>query len=935
MGLAFGAHKRVATLCRQSRALRKSLHKSLIFTVHTASDAAAAPAVDPFSSVLIESALEVYVISDLHTDYVENMKWVQDLITNATCNTAGAVGSINPDDCQGHHKDLQDESESIVDGEKSRDKVEKVQGGCEFIHTQRVLLVAGDVSDCLSTLRMTLSLLQKCFWKVFFIPGNHELWVKGAPDRSDGAVNSVEKLKKVLDLCSSLGVETSPTLLGPHLLIAPLHSWHHETFDQESDIPGIPKASTTMADFFKCDWPIEVAGPSGQGSLQLAQWADRLNKDVPWLLQNGKIQDDPSSTAFDSISSSTTRPACQSAVLQTCTKLEQLEIPASGGTELLPSTSTPVASSVYGGSSDDPAHPLTSSSQQQQPYDELLHPQPSTLGYFKSLTSAPEVISFSHFLPDQRLIPEKRFLYFPNLVKAVGSIPLSERVRRLAPIAHVFGHSHFAWDATLSHSSAEEGELGGPGSAVRYIQAPLCYPPERKRRSESLSLTSAWQKTSIWGDSATCTASSQQQQQQQDLSSRVSSQDAVQFSRMTRSASESHELSPSCNALPLLLYRAHYKVRGQQRSTSIAERVARHRSASPNVQALNVNMVSQTESTYEDLLLKFWQQNKKVAFPDFMESANGSPSLSDRSESSSADDGLEDLNFKLDFVEWDGALCPPLSGAYWSDYYQRFDRVPENITMADWVARRSGFQRLLCRSSTSDSSNGATRQRDEILKETTALVETAMLAAVSGLAYLVSTILKIENTVGYFLPLPIVLASMRSGVRSGWKTMSATAFLLVVLLGPLRAVSYLLLHGLVAATLGTLWKLKVGWWTGIAISSLVRMVGQLSYLLLSSVTMNENFFWVILNSVYTMLDQISAAVGGAGAPSTTAVASLLFSLLLVNSTIYVFLLHVVYRLVLQGMGYSLGPLPGIISKYLYAGMAPEMRQQLEQGKKQQ
>ena len=53
-----------------------------------------------------------------------------------------------------------------------------------------------------------------------------------------------------------------------------------------------------------------------------------------------------------------------------------------------------------------------------------------------------------------------------------------------------------------------------------------------------------------------------------------------------------------------------------------------------------------------------------------------------------------------------------------------------------------------------------------------------------------------------------------------------------VLLGPLRAVSYLLLHGLVAATLGTLWKGGVGWWTSIAISSVVRMVGQLSYLVL-------------------------------------------------------------------------------------------------------
>lgn len=54
-----------------------------------------------------------------------------------------------------------------------------------------------------------------------------------------------------------------------------------------------------------------------------------------------------------------------------------------------------------------------------------------------------------------------------------------------------------------------------------------------------------------------------------------------------------------------------------------------------------------------------------------------------------------------------------------------------------------------------------------------------MLAAVSGLAYLLSTILKLENSLGYFLPLPVVLAALRSGGGAGWRTMMATCFLLV------------------------------------------------------------------------------------------------------------------------------------------------------------
>ncbi|MEW5313334.1 MAG: hypothetical protein WDW38_004911 [Sanguina aurantia] len=88
------------------------------------------------------------------------------------------------------------------------------------------------------------------------------------------------------------------------------------------------------------------------------------------------------------------------------------------------------------------------------------------------------VLSFSHFLPRLELLPEKRFLMFPNLAKAVGSSPLNSRVQQLTAVAsshvHVFGHTHFAWDTTLD--------------GVRYLQAPLCYPTERSRRLKSIVL---------------------------------------------------------------------------------------------------------------------------------------------------------------------------------------------------------------------------------------------------------------------------------------------------------------------------------------------------------------------------------------------------------------------------------------------------------------
>jgi len=84
------------------------------------------------------------------------------------------------------------------------------------------------------------------------------------------------------------------------------------------------------------------------------------------------------------------------------------------------------------------------------------------------------LLSFSHFLPFIELCPEKRFLQYPDLMKAVGSLPLGRRVSALRPDCHVFGHTHFGWD----------GEIDG----IRFVQAALATPRERRRRMRSLQI---------------------------------------------------------------------------------------------------------------------------------------------------------------------------------------------------------------------------------------------------------------------------------------------------------------------------------------------------------------------------------------------------------------------------------------------------------------
>ncbi|XP_024030687.1 uncharacterized protein LOC112094309 isoform X1 [Morus notabilis] len=166
--------------------------------------------------------IRVFVVSDLHTEYAENMKWVECLST--------------------------------------------------VRYKNDVLLVAGDVAETYSNFILTMSMLKDRFEHVFYVPGNHDLWC-----RRDGEsyLNSLEKLNKLLEACRALGVEINPTVIED-LGIIPLFSWYHESFDKEEDITGIHIPSLEMAckDFHACKWPGELSS----GDASLALYFDAMNE---------------------------------------------------------------------------------------------------------------------------------------------------------------------------------------------------------------------------------------------------------------------------------------------------------------------------------------------------------------------------------------------------------------------------------------------------------------------------------------------------------------------------------------------------------------------------------------------------------------------------------------------------------------------------------
>jgi len=118
-------------------------------------------------------------------------------------------------------------------------------------HQNDVLIVAGDIAHRLDQITATLSLLKSKFSEVFYLPGNHELWVRGESG------DSIQKLNVILESCDQLGVHTAPMRVGP-LWIVPLFSWYDETLDD--DLVADPEDLEVWADFRFCRWPSQ-SGP--------------------------------------------------------------------------------------------------------------------------------------------------------------------------------------------------------------------------------------------------------------------------------------------------------------------------------------------------------------------------------------------------------------------------------------------------------------------------------------------------------------------------------------------------------------------------------------------------------------------------------------------------------------------------------------------------
>jgi predicted phosphodiesterase len=153
--------------------------------------------------------MRVFALSDIHTDYQENHSWLASL----------------------SYTEYQEDT----------------------------LVLAGDVSYDLQRVKKTLAFLKTRFNDVFFVPGNHDLWIRSSP-----FVDSLDKFWRLLEACQLLDVHTNPARVGadnPYksVWIVPLFSWYVTPEESGNSLflprKGIDLTRYVWADNYYTKWP--------------------------------------------------------------------------------------------------------------------------------------------------------------------------------------------------------------------------------------------------------------------------------------------------------------------------------------------------------------------------------------------------------------------------------------------------------------------------------------------------------------------------------------------------------------------------------------------------------------------------------------------------------------------------------------------------------
>lgn len=138
--------------------------------------------------------MKIYTVSDIHIDYSENKNWLFNI--------------------------------------------------SESDYKEDILILAGDITDILVSITQAFELLRSRFRDVFYVPGNHDLWV-----HRNKIKDSLESFGIIKAIADDYGVKTGPVHYEEFSII-PLYGWFDFSF-------GFPTQELYQGwyDFTACKWP--------------------------------------------------------------------------------------------------------------------------------------------------------------------------------------------------------------------------------------------------------------------------------------------------------------------------------------------------------------------------------------------------------------------------------------------------------------------------------------------------------------------------------------------------------------------------------------------------------------------------------------------------------------------------------------------------------
>ncbi len=195
------------------------------------------------------------------------------------------------------------------------------------------------------------------------------------------------------------------------------------------------------------------------------------------------------------------------------------------------------------------------------------------------------------------------------------------------------------------------------------------------------------------------------------------------------------------------------------------------------------------------------------------------------------------------------------------------------------------------------------------------LVETAFLASTAAMIWLL-TFTPLSPFARLFFPIPVSLGVLRWDPRTGLMTLVVATLLLTILVGPTRSIFYAIPYGWVGYACGRLWHRQESWYKSIGLGGVICTFGLIIQFLLSSLLVGENI-WTYVTLQLTNLTNwfLDFSLGWLGiywvaTPLIIQIAVIV--VIIFNSLLYVFTVHLVSALVMEQLRCPLPPPPAWI-----------------------